>query len=126
MTAIFTVLLIVLGALCYNLYKLNGELEKSKQLEINLLNEKLRQNESIIDSLENNISLRESLIDSLSFSREKIIIEKKIVIDEVKTLPLTESVEFLSKKLKEYEEIFYVDDRCFVLGCVVLIVQEGW
>ena len=47
---------------------------------------------------------KESLIDSLSFSRQEIIIEKKIVIEEVKALPLTDAVEFLKENLKIYEE----------------------
>lgn len=109
MTAVFTVLVVVLGVICYKLYNTNLELEERRQHDINLLDEKLRQNESIIDSLENNISLRESIIDSLSFSRQEIIIEKKVVIDEVRALPITDAVEFLSKKLKEYEEIFEID-----------------
>ena len=109
MTAIFTVLVIILGIVCYKLYTMNKELEERRQHDINLLDEKLRLNESIIDSLENSISLRESIIDSLSFSRQEIIIEKKVVIEEVRALPTMEAVEFLSKKLKEYEEIFEID-----------------
>lgn len=108
-TAIFTVLVIILGIACYKLYDINKELEERRQQDINLLDEKLRQNESIIDSLENSISLRESIIDSLSFSRQEIIIEKKVVIEEVRALPTIDAVEFLRKKLKEYEEIFEID-----------------
>ena len=74
---VFTLLLIVLGIICYKLYSSKKELEYIKQQEINFLDEKLKRNESIIDSLENNISLRESLIDSLSFSYQNIIEEKK-------------------------------------------------
>lgn len=94
-----------------------NELKELKQQEINLLDEKLRQNESIIDSLKNDISLRESLIDSLSFSHQKVIIEKKTVIDEVKALPLTDAVEFLRENLKIYEERNKVDslsDHSFI------------
>ena len=103
-TAVFTIMLIILGIICYKLYSAMNELKELKQQEINLLDEKLRQNESIIDSLKNDISLRESLIDSLSFSHQKVIIEKKIVIDEVRALPLTDAVEFLRENLKIYEE----------------------
>ena len=108
-TVIFTALIIVLGIVCYKLYNTTKELEEKRLQEINLLDEKLRQNESIIDSLENKISLRESIIDSLSFSRQEVIIEKKIVIEEVKTLPVTDAVEFLNEKLKVYEKIFEID-----------------
>ena len=108
-TVIFTVLVIVLGVVCYKLYNTTKELEEKRLQEINLLDEKLRQNESIIDSLENKISLRESIIDSLSFSRQEIIIEKKIVIEEVKNLPVTEAIEFFSEKIKMYEDIFEID-----------------
>jgi hypothetical protein len=111
-TAVFTIILIVLGVICYKYYELHSslnELRELKQREINLLDEKLRRNESIIDSLKNDISLRESLIDSLSFSRQEIIIKKNIVIEEVKSLPLTEAVEFLRKNLKKYEEKTEID-----------------
>ena len=119
-TAVFTIILIVLGVICYKYYELHSslnELRELKQREINLPDEKLRRNESIIDSLKNDISLRESLIDSLSFSRQVVIIEKEIVIEEVKTLPLTEAVEFLSENLKIYEErnkIDSVSDYSFI------------
>ena len=102
---IFIILVVFLGITCYKLYSAIEKLEYIKQDEINLLDEKLRRNESIIDSLENDISLRESIIDSLSFSHREVIIEKKIIIDEVKALPLTEAVEFLGKNLKMYEEL---------------------
>lgn len=116
-TAVFTIMLIILGIICYKLYSAMNELKELKQQEINLLDEKLRQNESIIDSLKNDISLRESLIDSLSFSHQKVIIEKKTVIDEVKALPLTDAVEFLRENLKIYEERNKVDslsDHSFI------------
>ena len=71
---------------------------------IETLDKQIRQDESIIDSLENIISLRESLIDSLSFMQQEVHIEKIYMIQEVRELPLTESVEFLKEKLKEYEE----------------------
>ena len=51
MTAIFTVLLILLGYTCYKLYSSLEELKEAKQHEIDFLDEKLRQDESIIDSL---------------------------------------------------------------------------
>ena len=111
-TAAFMIILMILGIVCYKCYELYSsldELRELKQKEINLLDEKLRRNESIIDSLKNDISLRESLIDSLSFSRQEIIIKKNIVIEEVKSLPLTEAVEFLRKNLKKYEEKTEID-----------------
>ena len=101
-TAVFMIILIVLGVICYKYYELHlslNELRELKQREINLLDEKLRRNESIIDSLKNDISLRESLIDSLSFSRKEIIVEKEIVIKEVEALPITEAVKFLDESL---------------------------
>lgn len=101
---VFTLLLIVLGIICYKLYSSKRELEYIKQQEINFLDEKLKRNESIIDSLENNISLRESLIDSLSFSYQNIIEEKKNITIDVKELPLTDAVQFLKENLKIYEE----------------------
>lgn len=120
MTFVFMITLIVLGVVCYKCYDLYSslsELKNLRQSEINLLDEKLRQNESIIDSLKNCISLRESLIDSLSFSRQEIIIEKKIVIEEVRALPLTDAVEFLKENLKIYEEqnkINSMSDHSFI------------
>ena len=74
--------------------------------KIETLDKQIRQDESIIDSLEKVISLRESLIDSLSFFRQEKVVEKVIKIKEVRELPLTESVEFLREKIKEYEEIY--------------------
>jgi hypothetical protein len=71
---------------------------------IETLDKQIRQNESIIDSLENIISLRESIIDSLSFLRQEVITEKVIVTREIRELPLSDGVEFLKEKLKEYEE----------------------
>ena len=103
-TAVFTILLVILGIVCYKLYSSLNELESMKQTEINLLDEKLRRNESIIDSLKKDISLRESIIDSLSFFHQKIIIEKEVVIEEIKALPITDAVEFLRENLKIYEE----------------------
>lgn len=103
-TAVFTILLVILGIVCYKLYSSLNELESIKQTEINLLDEKLRRNESIIDSLKKDISLRESIIDSLSFFHQKIIIEKEVVIEEIKALPITDAVEFLRENLKIYEE----------------------
>lgn len=72
--------------------------------KIETLDKQIRQNESIIDSLENVISLRESIIDSLSFLRQEVITEKVIVTREIRELPLSDGVEFLREKLKEYEE----------------------
>ena len=109
MTAIFKALLMILGFVCYKLYSSLEKLEEAKQHEIDFLDEKLRQDESIIDSLEKCISLRESIIDSLSFFREEISQEKYIVVEEVRVLPLTEGVEFLRENLKEYEEFFEID-----------------
>ena len=77
-------------------------IEISQRIET--LDKQIRQNESIIDSLENVISLRESVIDSLSFLRQEIRTEKVIVTREIRELPLSEGVEFLREKLKEYEE----------------------
>ena len=106
-TAVFTILLVILGIVCYKLYSTLNKLESiesMKQTEINLLDEKLRRNESIIDSLKKDISLRESIIDSLSFFHQKVIIEKEVVIEEVRALPITDAVEFLRENLKIYEE----------------------
>ena len=100
----YIITLVMMAVMCYNLYTVNQNITKENLEKIDLLDLKLRQSESIIDSLENTISLRESLIDSLSFSRQEVIIKKNIVIEEVKSLPLTEAVEFLSKNLKMYEE----------------------
>lgn len=71
---------------------------------IETLDKQIRQDESIIDSLEKIISLRESVIDSLSFLHQEVLIEKVYVTQEVRELPLTDAVEFLNEKLKEYEE----------------------
>lgn len=103
-TAVFTILLVILGIVCYKLYSSLNELESIKQTEIDLLDEKLRRNESIIDSLKKDISLRESIIDSLSFFHQEIIIEKEVVIEEIRALPITDAVEFLRENLKIYEE----------------------
>ncbi len=93
-----------MAVMCYNLYTVNQNITKENLEKIDLLDLKLRQSESIIDSLENTISLRESLIDSLSFSRQEVIKEKKIIIQEVKELPLNDAVLFLKEKLEEYEK----------------------
>ena len=106
---VFIILLVFLGVVCYKLYSAMEQFKYLKQNEINLLDEKLRRNESIIDSLKNDISLRESVIDSLSFSRQEVIIEKKVVIEEVRALPITEAVEFLKENLKIYEEMYKID-----------------
>lgn len=90
------------------LWKNKSNLEKDYVKKIETLDEQIRLDESIIDSLENNISLRESLIDSLSFSHQEIIVEKVIEVDKVRELPLTESVEFLIEKLRDYEEDYNV------------------
>lgn len=105
LTVIFIATLILLGITCYKFY---SAMEQYEQEKIDLLDETMKKNESIIDSLENKISQRESLIDSLSLDRQKIIIEKKVVIEEVRELPLTDAVEFLRKSLQEYEESFDV------------------
>lgn len=107
--SVLIILLIVLSIMCYDLYSSLNDLKNLKQTEINLLDEKLRRNESIIDSLKNDISLRESLIDSLSFSRQEVIIQKEVVIEEVRALPLTEAVEFLRENLKIYEDNIEAD-----------------
>lgn len=93
-----------MAVMCYNLYTVNQSITRENLEKIDLLDLKLRQSESIIDSLENTISLRESLIDSLSFSRQEVIEEKKTVIREVKELPLNDAVLFLKEKLVEYEK----------------------
>jgi hypothetical protein len=102
---VFIAALVILGTMCYKYYTIIEQLEQEK---IDLLDETMKKNESIIDSLENKISQRESVIDSLSLVRKEIIIEKKVVIDEVRELPLTDAVEFLRKSLKDYEESFEV------------------
>lgn len=94
----------MMAVMCYNLYIVNQNITKENLEKIDLLDLKLRQSESIIDSLENTISLRESLIDSLSFSRQEVIKEKKITIQKVKELPLDDAVLFLKEKLEEYEK----------------------
>lgn len=101
---VFIVVLVILGTMC----KYYTVIEQLEQEKIDLLDETMKKNESIIDSLENKISQRESVIDSLSLVRKEIIIEKKVVIDEVRELPLTDAVEFLRKSLKDYEESFEV------------------
>lgn len=101
---LYIVTLVILGVICYKLYSVNQELTKVNVEKINLLDEKLRQSESIIDSLENTISLRESLIDSLSFSRQEVIIEKEVAISEVRELPLSDAVLFLRKAIEDYEK----------------------
>ena len=98
---LYIIILVILGMICYRLYTINQEITKVNVEKINLLDEKLRQSESIIDSLENTISLRESLIDSLSFSRQEVIIEKEVVINEVRELPLNDAVLFLRKEIIE-------------------------
>jgi hypothetical protein len=103
---LYIIILVILGVTCYRLYTINQEITKVNVEKINLLDEKLRQSESIIDSLENTVSLRESLIDSLSFSRQEVIIEKKIVVNEVRELPLNDAVLFLRKEITEYEKNF--------------------
>lgn len=103
---LYIVVLVILGVICYKLYSVNQELTQETVEKINLLDEKLRQSESIIDSLENTISLRESLIDSLSFSRQEVIIKKEVAISEVRELPLSDAVLFLRKAIEDYEKNF--------------------
>lgn len=100
----YIITLVMMAVMCYNLYIVNQNITKENLEKIDLLDLKLRQSESIIDSLENTISLRESLIDSLSFSRQEVIKEKKITIQKVKELPLDDAVLFLKEKLEEYEK----------------------
>ena len=69
-----------------------------KVLEMKVLNTK-----SMVDSLLHEILDRESIIDSLLLSRKEIIIEKKIEVDRIKNLSTTSSIEYLNKKLRKYE-----------------------
>ena len=101
---LYIITLGILGMICHRLYTINQEITKVSIEKINLLDEKLRQSESIIDSLENTISLRESVIDSLSFFRQEIIIEKKTAINKVRELPLNDAVLFLRKAIIDYEK----------------------
>ena len=86
-------------------HKAEKLIEENKQ-KIEYLDKQVKEGESIIDSLMVEISLRESVIDSLSSLRHEIVIEKVEKVLAVRELPLTESVEFLAEKLKEYEDSF--------------------
>lgn len=61
-------------------------------------------NQETIDSLGNIISSRESIVDSLKQTRQMIIKTREIEKENVKKLPVTEAVEYLKTKLREYEE----------------------
>jgi hypothetical protein len=50
------------------------------------------------------ISSRESIVDSLKQTRQIIIKTREIEKENVKKLPVTEAVEYLKTKLREYEE----------------------
>lgn len=83
---------------CYIIFR--GEPEKSTAPSILIVDK----SKKIIDSLISEIEIRESIIDSLENKRTSIIKEKIKEINQVRSLPTTEGVEFLKKNLEEYEK----------------------
>lgn len=80
------------------------------QDSIEILKTNIKYNETIVDSLKIEILKRESTIDSLENLKNKTEKIKLEYIKEIRKLPVNSGVEFLTKKLKEYEEKYNKKD----------------
>ena len=67
-------------------------------------NDFIEQENRKIDSLNNKIKEYEFINSCLRDSVRTVVITRTIEVDAVKKLPLTEGVEYLKQKLREYEE----------------------
>ena len=67
-------------------------------------NDFIEQENRKIDSLNNKIKEYEIINSCLRDSVRTVVITRTIEVDAVKKLPLTEGVEYLKQKLREYEE----------------------
>jgi hypothetical protein len=82
----------------------NYDLEDTWKITRDSLEYVILRNQETIDSLGDIISSRESIVDSLKQTRQIIIKTREIEKENVKKLPVTEAVEYLKTKLREYEE----------------------
>ena len=56
-----------------------------------------------IDSVQNKIDTLLIEKETIKWKIDNVIKEKEVRVDSIKNLPLTEAVEYLNNKLKEYE-----------------------
>lgn len=74
--------------------------------KVEFLNDSIRQNESIIDSLRSVKENEESLVDSFSVVRDSIIISRDSTLKRVDSLDIFQINDIIKNGIKDYENYF--------------------
>lgn len=74
--------------------------------KVEFLNDSIKQNESIIDSLRSVKENEESLVDSFSVVRDSIIISRDSTLKRVDSLDIFQINDIIKNGIKDYENYF--------------------
>ena len=74
--------------------------------KVEFLNDSIKQNESIIDSLRSVKENEESLVDSFSVARDSIIISRDSTLKRVDSLDIFQINDIIKNGIKDYENYF--------------------
>lgn len=74
--------------------------------KVEFLNDSIKQNESIIDSLRSAKENEESLVDSFSVVRDSIIISRDSTLKRVDSLDIFQINDIIKNGIKDYENYF--------------------